>query len=222
MRKEDKNYPTIADTDLKEAVVSYVMAKVPNGLQRRHIYNNFSNISPARIDEVIAALVEDERLATGFHGSNVSAVFEALTDEHGEQIIHLAHYTGKEPLIRTTKIGSYEIPRLLDNTRLAAEDVNQLIEAVAAHQDTVKQELKSEVEKSVSRVYTQMITIFGVFVSILAILVISTDKMLRFDVGVLKTMDAGELFWKSFIMFVPVGFVIAGLVFLVTRRVKDS
>jgi hypothetical protein len=220
MRIEHDNTSSIGQRDLEEAIVAYVMAKTPNGLQRRHIYNNFNHIDADKVDQAIDNMVEQDRLVKGFNSSNASLKFKKLLDEHGNEIIHLGEYTGNEPVNKTTQIGSSHIPRLLDNTRLAAEDVNQLIEAVAVYQNTVKADLEEEVGKKIDKIYAQMIGIFGVFVSIFAILVISTDKMLRFDPSILDKYSFWDLLIKSTALFIPVGIVIALLILVVMRSRK--
>lgn len=64
-----------------------------------------------------------------------------------------------------------------------------------------------------------MIGIFGVFVSIFAVIVISTDKMLRFSPDLLKN-DWLWLFIQSTALFLPVGIVVSGLVLLLSLVTK--
>jgi hypothetical protein len=64
-----------------------------------------------------------------------------------------------------------------------------------------------------------MIGVFGVFVSIFSIIVISTDKMLRFSPDVLQ-QDWWILLLKSLVLFLPVGIVIGGLMWIIMRKTK--
>ncbi len=219
MRKEQNNQIDIKQADLKEAIVAYVLAKTPNRVQRTHIYNNFNKISQDNIDNAIVELIGDKRLLSGPDANARLEKFAHLNILREEDKICLYNYTGKEPICLTNKIGQFQIPRLLDGTRVSAEDVNQMVEAIAIYQNDVKSEFEKETNRKVGEIYRQMIGIFGVFVSIFAVIVISTDKMIRFNPDILS-LDWWQLLGKSSALFLPIGIIIGLLLWIVLRVPK--
>ncbi len=204
---------------VKEKIVKVFYDKAPNCLLPEHIYNHLTDIPRAVIDDALAELISANTITTNNRESNKLEVFKDVRREP----FYLVEYPKNLPYSRTTEIGSITLPRLLDQDAARAEDVNQLTEVVKGYSDNIKKQVDREVKKQIASIYSQIIVIFGIFVSVFALIVISTEKLIVFDPRLIENSDYWQLFWKSFILFIPVAIVmIVFMVFLwfITKKLK--
>lgn len=200
---------------IKQEVVKFIQDQAPNGVLREHIYSHLEKLPVAELDAIIDQLIHEKTLTDNLSETNRNKVFASKVVRSP---IYLKEYASTTPVLEYLNLEHIMIPRMLDGDTARAEDINQVILSLKKYQDKLQWIVQEKVASEVAVVYRNLIAIFGVFVSVFAIIVIATDKMLRFDPGVIASVSYGELLARSFVLFVPVGLIIALLVALVIRK----
>lgn len=207
----------IKNIDIQEKkILELLYSKAPNSLSYDLIIE-YSPLSKDDTDKALERLVKRGILVNEFGQTNRMLLIEPI--KHRRKSYYIKYFPESFPIKEHIKVGKTLVPRLLDGDVSRAEDVNSIIEAVVDYANSIDERIEKRVQEETSKIYKQMIGIFGVFVSIFAIIVISTEKMLRFSPDVLAN-DPLDLFLKSTALFLPVGIVIGGLVWLVMRSTK--
>ena len=202
-----------SDAQLESKILELFYSKAPNGLSFDWLVYELapSGYSRNDISQVLEHLCEKETLFHALDPVTQTRVSSEYSDRRHPY--YLKSIPQEFPLVDELRIGNRTLPRMMDGTVASAEDINNLLEAMVEYTNGVSSKIEERVKEETGKIYRQMIGIFGVFVSIFAIIVISTDKMLRFSPDVLY-QDWMDLFIKSAALFLPVGIVIALLVWV--------
>ena len=200
--------------EIKSQIIKLLTNKAPSEVRILKIYERLEKVGKSTndIDAAIDQLIDEKKIKKT---DKTSSKLPANINEELKKrtSISLINYSNVQ-IIGDQKIGDSNVVRFLPHTTLSGEDLNEIVEAVVEHTNSIEKTIEERIKQETSKIYAQMITIFGVFVSIFAIIVISTDKMLRFSPDIL---DKGwlSLLGQSVALFLPVGLVIGGLVCLV-------
>jgi hypothetical protein len=208
--------------DVKDAIINLLTDKLPNSIRIRKVRETLERnekLKPSHeeIDNALNELVS-EKIIKVSDRDNPALGENVRRELKRRETIELAN-PPESPIRGVYTIKETEVVRLLNGDKVSAEDINEVTEALKEYIERIDKTFDERVQKKTAEIYKQMIGIFGVFVSIFSIIIISTDKMLRFDPGSL-TQDWITLLFKSSALFLPVGVVIGGLVWIVLRGIK--
>lgn len=195
----------------EKKILELLYSRAPNSLSYDLIVE-YSPLSKEDTDKTLVNLVEKGILVTDFRKTNRDKIAQKIAERR--KSYYIKNFPEDFPVKEHIKVGDILIPRLIDGDRARAEDINSIVEAMVDYTNGIDKEIDRRIRKETEKIYRQMISIFGVFVSIFAIIVISTDKMLRFSPEVLG-QNWNVLLFKSTVLFIPIGVVIALLVFVV-------
>lgn len=202
-------------------ILSLLFTKAPNGVRILKVYELLVDIPEKQIDQSIERLARDKKVVVTKRPSHGAKQYPAIQNELARRTaISLPDYPSNMPIKGDYKIGKASVVRLLSGDIVSGEDINEVTEALKEYADNLDKRFDERVRGEAAKIYKQMIAIFGVFVSIFALIVISTEKMLRFDVATLQLMNPFELFIKSAALFLPVGIIIFGLVWFTSANAK--
>lgn len=202
-------------------ILSLLFAKAPNSVRILKVYELLTDVPKEQIDESIKRLGQAKKIVIHKRPDHGAKQYPAIHNELARRTaISLPDYPANMPIRGDYKIGGASVVRLLSGDIVSGEDINEVTEALKEYADNLDRRFDERVRNETAKIYRQMIAIFGVFVSIFAIIVISTEKMLRFDVDMLRLVSPMELLFKSACLFLPVGIVVFGLVWFTTRRSK--
>ncbi len=208
--------------DLKEAIIKTLTERLPNSVRVRKVReilerNVKLNPTPEQIDRALDDLKNENVIKIGNkdNSSKSAAIRRELKRREWVALVD-----PPEVLIKGEyEVGDTSVVRLLSYDTLGAEDINEITEALNDYIKRIDKTFDERVQKKTAEIYKQMIGIFGVFVSIFSIIIISTDKMLRFSPDVLQ-QGWWDLLLKSIALFLPVGVVIGGLIWVVLKGIK--
>lgn len=204
-----KKYQPKSENEIK--ILKLLYSKAPNSLTYIRIVSEL-DIPEDKVKTTLDRLVSEDLLTTELEETNRRELIKKVNEKRKSYYIKKM---GEDyPFEEFITVNGRTLSRVFDGGKLAAEDLNSVIETMKHYTDGVNDHIRKEVRKEASKIYIQMITIFGVFVSVFAIIVISTDKMLRFSPDVLNKGWL-SLLGQSIALFLPVGLVIGGLVCLV-------
>lgn len=205
--------------NIKNIILEILYDRAPNHVRILKIYELLEkeNINQEEAEKAINILLEEKKIIKEDRNKHAPAVISEELKRRTS--IGLPKYEPGIPIKGDYKIGNTRVIRMLAYDKLSGEDINEITEALKEYIDNLDQTFEERIQKETSKIYRQMIGIFGVFVSIFAVIVISTDKMLRFSPDVLRG-NWWDLFYKSSALFLPVGLVVGGLVYIVLRSSK--
>lgn len=201
----------------EKKILEILYSKAPNSLSYDLIVEA-SPLNAENTDTTLERLVQKGILVNDFNQTNRQKIVKPITERR--KSYYVKDFPETYPIEEHIRVGDRLIPRLIDGDKVRAEDINSIIEAVVDYTNGIDRQIEKRVQEETAKVYKQMIGIFGIFVSIFAIIVISTEKMLRFSPEILRN-DWWWLFGQSLALFLPVGLIIGGLVFtlvLITKR----
>lgn len=208
--------------DAKDAVINLLIERLPNNVRIRKVREILSkmdsfSLTSNQVDRALDDLVAENiiKIEARDKPGQKSALRRALKRREAVSLVN----PPDAPIKGEYLIGETEVLRLLGGDIVSAEDINEVTEALKEYIEHIDKTFEERVQKKTAEIYKQMIGIFGVFVSIFSIIIISTDKMLRFSPDVLQ-QGWLELLLKSTALFLPVGVVIGGLIWVVLRGVK--
>ena len=201
----------------EKKILEILYSKAPNSLSYDLIIEA-SPLTKEETDAVLQGLVEKGILVNDFNATNRTKLVKKITERR--KSYYIKEFPETYPFKEHIRVGDRIIPRLIDGDKARAEDVNSIIEALVDYTNSIDGQIEKRVQEETAKIYKQMIGIFGVFVSIFAVIVISTDKMLRFSPDILQNNDWVGLFIKSSALFLPVGIVVGGLVLLLAHITK--
>lgn len=221
------NSNKLNNIEIAPRILSLLYDKAPNSVRISKIYEILSkeSITSSAIDEAINQLIHENKIVKHERMHQLGEESKRkLPDDAKNKImmrdtISLCEYPDTIPVRGEYKIGSSSVIRFLSHDVVFGEDINEITEALVEYADNINKTFEDRIKKETRKIYMQMISIFGVFVSILAIILISTEKMLRFTPDVLAS-GWWELFFKSSALFLPVALTIGGFVILITWLAK--
>lgn len=206
----------VAHEEVKSAILKLLTDKAPNSVRIKRIYEKLDKHDEGQIDDAIEELQLNESIIKNIRKEKVNDIrYPAIASElERRDSISLTHYPEDMYIEGDYPIGNNHVVRLLSGDVVEGEDINEITEALKDYIDDINRTFDERIRNETSKIYKQMIGIFGVFVSIFAIIVISTEKMLRFSP---ETLSSGwfDLFFKSSALFLPVGLIVGGLVWFV-------
>jgi hypothetical protein len=94
------------------------------------------------------------------------------------------------PINTTIQIGATEIPRLMAGDSVYVEAINNAIERLAEYANSLENKFKDEVEKRMRSYWGNIITLFGIFISLFAFILSVTNN---------AVFDAEWGFWTIFL-----------------------
>lgn len=207
----------IKTNDIQEKkLLEILYSKAPNSLSYDLIIEA-SPLTKEDTDTVLQGLIEKGILVNDFNATNRKELVKKITERR--KSYYIKEFPETYPFKEHIVVGDRIIPRLIDGDKVRAEDINSIVEALVDYTNNIDSQIEKRVQEETAKVYKQMIGIFGVFVSIFAVIVISTDKMLRFSPDILQN-DWIWLFIKSSALFLPVGIVVGGLVLILSHITK--
>lgn len=208
--------------DVKDAIISLLIERLPNGVRIRKVREilfkaGSLSLKSEEIDRALDDLVKDNiiKLDIRERGDQRTILHRALQRREAVALVD----PPDAPIKGEYVIGDTEVVRLLSGDIVRAEDINEVTEALKEYIERIDKTFDDRVQKKTAEIYKQMIGVFGVFVSIFSVIVISTDKMLRFSPDVLQ-QDWWVLLFKSSALFLPVGIVISGLIWVLLRGIR--
>lgn len=216
-----KHFDTKVD-DTKEEIIRILIDRLPNSIRIRKIReallkNTKLKVTQETIDKALDSLVADNTIKIEVR-DNPQLKNNVRRELQKRESISLTN-PPEAPIKGEYQVGETSVVRLLALDKLSPEDVNEVTEALKEYIDHIDKTFDERVQRKTAEIYKQMIGIFGVFVSIFSIIVISTDKMLRFDPNILE-QDWRVLLLKSSMLFLPVGIIIGSLMWVVLRGIK--
>lgn len=209
--------------DIKDAILGVLTERLPNNVRIRKVREILSktvtfDLTSEQVDKALDDLISDGlvKIESRDRGNQRSAVRRALQRREAISLVDPPDAPVKGEYVIG---GDTEVVRMLGGDIVSAEDLNEVTEALKEYIERIDKTFDERVQRKTAEIYKQMIGIFGVFVSIFSVIVISTDKMLRFNPDVLK-QDWWILLLKSSALFLPVGIVIGGLIWILLRGIK--
>ena len=209
--------------DAKDAIINLLIDRLPNNVRIRKVREILSkvpklNLTSEQIDQALDDLLSEGliKVEKRHEDGQSSSVYRTLKRREAISLVN----PPDAPIKGEYDIGGdTEVVRLIGGDIVSAEDINEVTEALKEYIERIDKTFDERVQKKTAEIYKQMIGIFGVFVSIFSVIVISTDKMLRFSPDVLA-QDWWVLLLKSSALFLPVGVVIGGLIWILLRGIK--
>lgn len=209
--------------DVKDAIINILIDRLPNNVRIRKVREILRktpklDITSEQIDQALSELESEDRvkIEKRHKRGQSSAVYRTLKRREAVALVN----PPDAPIKGEYQIGDdTEVVRLIGGDIVSAEDINEVTEALKEYIERIDRTFDERVQRRTAEIYKQMIGIFGVFVSIFSVIVISTDKMLRFSPEVLA-QDWWTLLLKSSALFLPVGLVIGGLIWILLKGIK--
>lgn len=201
--------------NIKSDIIRILIDKAPDSIRTMRVYEVLAKdgYDTDSVDVAIESLLQDNKIkktkgeATPQMSDSIKAIIEK------REYIQLKDYSNI-PINGEQRIGDNSVIKLLPYSRSSASELNEIIDTLVDYTNDLESKVTNRLRTETARIYRQMISIFGVFVSVFAIIVISTEKMLRFNPEILEKGWL-ELLWKSTALFLPVGIVIGLLVLIV-------
>lgn len=198
------------DNKIKKLVLQYFYKKIPNVLLPDHIANGLG-LDIITVKDALKDLKNEGLVTEGAKSVNYPS---RIT-------YHLADEPKNYPFEEHIRIGSYNIPRLLDNDIARAEDTNQLIETMQKFTSALEEKFQVKLDNQLKRFYGNLVAIFGVFIAIFALIMtavnISTAIPMPKDI-----MDALKI---SFTVFSPLLIsllIILGAIWLLGKTILSG
>lgn len=207
--------------NVKSKIIRMLQDKAPDSIRINRLYEIFNKMgySTGDIEKAIDDLIKEKKIIRETPQVSQHLPRDIKLETEKREYIKLKDSTGIA-IEASRMVGDSSVIKFLPYTKLSASELNEVVDVLADEIVELNDNFDKKIQEETSKIYAQMITIFGVFVSIFAIIVISTDKMLRFSPDVLSNNDLWSLFLKSAALFLPVGIVIGLLVFIVLRNTR--
>jgi len=154
------------DPDLRNDILMVLLARVPNWVSEQTVRSRVGHAAAADVDAVLA------ELCTAGH-------LEREADPGGDPYYRLTRRDGL-PIRRTIRVGDSEIPRLLADSspRFLPEHFNDAVEQLAELSTTLEQRFRRVVAEEQRRYWANIVGIFSVLVSVLALILTGLPKIL--------------------------------------------
>jgi len=138
--------------------------RAPNTLIFEHIEFEFPTEKAKTLQEILNKLVKEKFLEIIKYKKNdrvpnLERIGYVISQEH----------IGKYPISTEIDIGTIKIPRLLDGDAARAEDVNVIALSFNKVVDEKIKALKDTYNKELKRIWSTLITIFGIFLAIFSL-----------------------------------------------------
>ena len=206
----------------KSEIVNLLKDKVPDSIRIMRVHEILSKrgYNTEDIDTAISDLIKTGIIKKKNPPTSPQMAENIKLAVASREAIELANYSGI-PIDGERIIGDSSVVKFLPYATLSAAEMNEVTDVLVEKIDELSESFDQRIQQETTRIYRQMIGIFGVFVSIFSIIVIATDKMLRFNPEVLQ-QDWLMLLGKSAALFIPVGVVILALVAVTSRISRDT
>lgn len=205
-------------TDLEQAIKDRIGRAAPSAVSEQVLIQSFQDKYPTvQIQQALLNLEKDKVLVDHFQDSNIIAKYSRffVVGESKRRAFFLKDYSGYEVVEEELNVGGQQYPKMLSGDTVRSDDINFVIQKLAENAQKAKEDSVNEIEKVSRRLNAQLITLFGLFVSIFSIIVISTDKLITLDPKLLETLTWSQLLGKSAALLAPVVVVIAVFVLLI-------
>ena len=115
------------------------------------------------------------------------------------------------------KFGSHKVPRILSNSPISSEQINIITEFLAKYTEELTKEIEEKYENSVKQYWVNLITVFGLFLAVFALITASSQKI---------TIDGGKNFWDivglNVAQVLPLALVLFGFIFLLNYILNNN
>lgn len=205
-------------TDVEQAIKDRIGRAAPSAVSEQVLLQSFEGkFSKTDIRQAIHNLERSQTLVGHIQESNVVAKYSKfyVVGESQRKAFFLKDYSGYEIVEEIIEVGGQQYPKMLAGDKVRSDDINFVVERLAQNTQEAKADSIAEIEKVSDRLNKQLITLFGIFVSIFSVIVISTDKLLTLDPKLLENQTWLQLLGKSSAMMFPVLVVIAIFVLLI-------
>jgi hypothetical protein len=189
----------------KDAILNLLTERAPNFVNENVIRSRLAKYKEDAINEAIEELVSTDRI-------------EKQIDERKEIGRPVQYYRFKSfeniPIRDTIKVGEVEIPRILSwaSHRFFPEDYNETVERLAEYTDSLEKRFSDLVKEEQRKYWARIISVFGVFVSILSFVLVGLPKI---------QTDPSLPFWNVFLFnlaqILPLAAVLA--LFVIVLRI---
>jgi len=196
---------------LEDNIIRFILDKFPNTITNEHLYYFFESFSEKEINDALEELIEKEFITDDQTQTNRGTLHLDVM----RKSYYLKNYPINYPAKKQIILAGKALPRILDGDRVRAEDINIIIEGLARYNDQLNTLIKTELDNQIKRIYKDLIVIFGIFVSVFSLIIISTEKLIRFDPQILQQYSIIDLIIKSSAIFLPIVIGLAIFIFLV-------
>jgi hypothetical protein len=192
---------------ISDDIHHFLVSRAPNSVRFEIIKNNLKQYSDEQLRKGIADLIQ-------------SGIVEKELPIHGT-IPASTSFTLKEtsniPIRKYIKIGSTEVPRILktDNIVTSLEDINEAIEQLSKYADSLETRFGELMKHEMKRYWGNLITIFGIFVAIFALIDFSTNKLTPSP-----SYDWETILLNNFAQVIPIAVVLGIFIFVLHRLFK--
>jgi len=153
------------EDDLETLVLEILLARIPNWVSEQMVRSRVGYATPDEVTQALADLVAAGDVETEIDPTGI--IYYRLMRREGL------------PVRRTVKIGDREIPRLLENSspKFLPEHFNDAMEQLAELSTTLEQRFKRLVAEEQRRYWANVVGIFSILVSVLALILTSLPKI---------------------------------------------
>ena len=202
---------------LERKIVKFIGDAAPNNITERIVILHFqSEYLPHAIVNAIQNLERGSTIVSKSSDSNLYSLFPKyfIAGEEKTKSYYLKDYTGYQEVKDEIQVGEEKYPRMIAGDVVRPEDINFVIEQLAISTKKAKENTLKEIKENSRQLNTQLIVIFGIFVSIFAVIVIGTDKLITLDPSLIKELAWWQLIGKSSALLAPVLIVVCVLVLM--------
>jgi len=195
--------------DPKNRILEFLIERAPNNVSEKIIERELKEFESEKIARALDALVTAESIGlnTDIRGGKQASV----------NYYYLLSYKDI-PVRENIRIGEVSVQRLLSTSSVTylPEDFNDAIESLAKYADGLEERFKTLVAKEQQKYWVNLISIFGVFIAILAFILVGLPK-----IETNPTMTFGQIVAASFAQIVPVAIVLVIFIVLLRWIIKD-
>jgi|SRR5579864_687918 len=153
--------------DAKDKIVKILIYRVPNDVPGWIIQQHLPHLEEDTMKRAITALLGESKIVTK------KTVSDALEGSYGMR--DLTPY----PVRRTIALGEVALPRILstDSLHESPEIFNETVERLSEYTASLEKRFSEMVQEQLRRYWGTIVSVFGVFVSILAFILVSVPKL---------------------------------------------
>lgn len=186
---------------VEDAIVRFLMDRAPNLVSEPVIRQRMKRYEASVISEALQKLTDDGKIVAE----------EDHRDRRAPSVNYyrLTSYDG--PFRDSITLADQEILRVLSysSQRFLPEDLNEAIERLAEYTSGLERRFADLVRKEQRDYWANIVTVFGVFVSILALIIVGLPKITADP-----CLSPWTLVWLNLGQLLPIAVVLALFVFL--------
>jgi hypothetical protein len=207
VNNEDMAIPSAdAVTRAKNSILILLLERSPNFVSGFIVRSRLPEYDEATILSALSSLVSDRKINSS---TGISASVESYYALTGYSDI---------PIRRYIRVGDTDIPRVTADTPVIyfPENFNEAVERLAEYSAGIEKRFEETFAKQLRDYWTTLVTVFGVFVAILAFVIVGLPK-----IAIDSSRNPWDVFVINLVQVIPVALVLAAFV-LVLRFVIRS